>query len=159
MLAIVQPPCIQRGLAYDLFDKLSGIIVLHTDFSNINFNADLEAITGALRFELSTLIGLAGRRVRVSLRERMPVLLDFNLEIAMKTSLDGVNQCESIHDVYDALQLVMQANPLRLAGTTWVRRVCKVSLVADDEATAQPSMWAGRYPGPWEEAHDEIGSA
>jgi len=158
VLAVVQPLCIQRGLAYYLFDKLPGIIVLHMDCSNINFNADLEAIVGALRFELSTLIGLTGRRVRMSLRERMPVQLDFNLEIATKIDLDGAGQCESIQDVYDALQVAIQANPLSLAVTTWVRRVRKVSLVADDEATAQPSMGAGRYPGPWEEAHGEIGS-
>lgn len=133
-----EPPSIQRGLAHDLFDKLPGVIVLHMDFDNIWFNADLEKIIDMLRFELSSLIGLSGRRMRLSLEQQRPPQVDFTLEIATKISvLDGVGDYALVQDVSDALRsaIIEGRKSLRLAASIWARRIRQISLVMD-EATA-----------------------
>ena len=130
-----EPPSIQRGLAHDLFDKLPGVIVLHMDFDNIWFNADLEKIIDMLRFELSSLIGLSGRRMRLSLEKQRPPQMDFTLEIATKISaLDGVGDYVLVQDVLDALRnaIIEGRKSLRLASSIWARRIREISLVMDE---------------------------
>ena len=108
---------------------MDGTIVLHMDFCDIFFDTDLEHFYDTLRFELSCVIGVAGRNMRLQLLARKPQTFEVGLELAYnEPSVEEVSH-GTVKEVFHKLRSSVHSNSLQIAGTVWARRISDISIL------------------------------
>lgn len=129
-----QSPSIKRGSPKKAINKKTGGILLHLDLNNIFFDADLQNIFEALTYELSQLLCIPGRNMRLSLHTCLPEQLEILLELAGNDSAveNFVGREFTTQKIFEQIDGIIQSQGVKLLSYIWARRIFEVSFTKEE---------------------------
>ena len=104
--------------------------MLCMDFSDVLFDADLHNVLEALKFELSCILDLPGRNMRLNQLSSTDKLVRVRLDIAQNDPAVEDLPCDDIQNICTKLQDIIRMQDTHIIGSVWARKIFNISLLS-----------------------------